>query len=163
MPTFAQNHAFVQGQVLDETDRPVAYVNVQITGTIDGAITDREGRFAFSTQHMGKCKLHASFIGYEPAQQTLHLTPGDTTTVRLILRLVLIQLDETTVTASTYTTGEDETVTLSPLDVVTTPGTSADIFRAFKTFPGVTTVDDGTGLFVRGGDVSETVMQMERI
>ncbi len=87
MPALAQNHAFIQGQVIDETDRPVAYVNVQITGTIDGAITDRDGRFAFSTQHMGKCKLHASFIGYEPAQQTLHLTPGDTTTVRLILRL----------------------------------------------------------------------------
>ena len=158
MPALAQNHAFIQGQVLDETDRPVAYVNVQITGTLDGAITDRDGRFAFSTQHMGKCKLHASFIGYEPAQQTLYLTPGDTTTVRLILRLVLIELDETTVTASTYTTGEDETVTLSPLDVVTTPGASADIFRAFKTFPGVATVDDGAGLFVRGGDVSETVI-----
>ena len=114
MPALAQNHAFVQGQVLDETDRPVAYVNVQITGTLDGAITNRDGRFAFSTQHMGKYKLHASFIGYESAQQTLYLTPGDTTTVRLILRLALIELDETTVTASTYTTGEDETVTLSP-------------------------------------------------
>ena len=158
MPALAQNNAFVQGQVIDETDRPVAYVNVQITGTLDGAITDRDGRFAFSTQHMGKCKLHASFIGFEPAQQTLHLTPGDTTTVRLILRLALIQLDETIVTGSTYTTGEDETVTLSPLDVVTTPGASADIFRAFKTFPGVATVDDGAGLFVRGGDVSETVI-----
>ncbi len=158
IPASAQDYAFVQGQVIDETDRPVAYVNVQITGTIDGAITDRDGRFAFSTQHMGKCKLHASFIGYEPAQQTLHLTPGDTSTVRLILRLALIELDETIVTGSTYTTGEDETVTLSPLDVVTTPGASADIFRAFKTFPGVATVDDGAGLFVRGGDVSETVI-----
>lgn len=158
LPAFAQNHAFVQGQVLDETGQPMAYVNVQITGTIDGAITDRDGRFAFSTQHMGKYKLHASFIGYDPAQQTLYLTPGDTTTVRLILRLAFIQFDETIVTGSTYTTGEDETVTLSPLDVVTTPGTSADIFRAFKTFPGVSTVDDGAGLFVRGGDVSETVI-----
>ena len=136
----------------------MAFVNVQITGTIDGAITNRDGRFAFSTQHMGKCKLHASFIGYETARHTLHLTPGDTTIVRLILRPTLIQLDETIVTGSTYTTGEDETVTLSPLDVVTTPGASADIFRAFKTFPGVATVDDGAGLFVRGGDVSETVI-----
>ena len=66
------------------------------------------------------------------------------------------------VTASTYSTGEEETVTLSPLDVVTTPGASADIFRAFKTFPGVATVDDGAGLFVRGGDVSETVILLDQ-
>ncbi len=162
LPAFAQVRAFVQGQVVDETDRPMAFVNVQIVDTTDGAVTARDGRFAFSTQHLGPRDLSASFIGFEPARQTLHLTAGDTTTVRLMLRSILIELGETVVTVSTYTTGEDETVTLAPLDVVTTPGASADIFRAFKTFPGVATVDDGAGLFVRGGDVSETVILLDQ-
>ena len=159
---FAQSQAFIQGQVVDETERPMAFVNVQIVETTDGAITSRDGHFAFFTRHLGPHDLSASFIGFEPTRQTLHLTAGDTTTVRLVLRRVLIELGETVVTVSTYTTGEDETVTLAPLDVVTTPGASADIFRAFKTFPGVATVDDGAGLFVRGGDVSETVILLDQ-
>ena len=159
---FAQSQAFVSGQVVDETERPMAFVNVQIIDTTDGAITGRDGRFAFSTRHLGQRDLSASFIGFEPARKTLHLTAGDTTTVRLVLRRILIELGETVVTVSTYTTGEDETVTLSPLDVVTTPGASADIFLAVKTFPGVATVDDGAGLFVRGGDVSETVILLDQ-
>ena len=162
LPTLAQSQAFVQGQVVDETERPMAFVNVQIIDTTDGAITDRDGRFAFSTRHLGPRDLSASFIGFEPTRQPLHLTAGDTTAVRLVLRRILIELGETVVTVSTYTTGEDETVTLAPLDVVTTAGASADIFRAFKTFPGVATVDDGAGLFVRGGDVSETVILLDQ-
>ena len=162
LPTFAQSKAFVQGQVVAETEQPMAFVNVQIVDTTDGAVTGRDGRFAFSTQHLGPRDLGASFIGFEPARKPLHLTAGDTTTVRLVLRRILIELGETVVTVSTYTTGEDETVTLAPLDVVTTPGASADIFRAFKTFPGVATVDDGAGLFVRGGDVSETVISLDQ-
>lgn len=159
---FAQNRAFVQGQVVDETEQPMAFVNVQIVDTTDGAVTGRNGRFAFSTRHLGPHDLSASFIGFEPTQQPLHLTAGDTTTVRLVLRRILIELGETVVTVSTYTTGEDETVTLTPLEVVTTAGTAADIFRALKTFPGVANVDGGAGLFVRGGDVGETVILLDQ-
>ena len=39
---------------------------------------------------------------------------------------------------------------------MTTPGATADVARAMQTLPGVQNVDEGTGLFVRGGDVSET-------
>ena len=162
LPTLAQSKAFVQGQVVDETEQPMAFVNVQIIDTTDGAVTGRDGHFVFATQHLGSHNLSASFIGFEPARKALHLAAGDTTTVRLVLRRILIELGETVVTVSTYTTGEDETVTLAPLDVVTTPGASADIFRAFKTFPGVATVDNGAGLFVRGGDVSETVILLDQ-
>ena len=161
-PAFAQSVALVQGQVVDETGQPVAFANVQIVGTTAGATTGRDGRFAFSTRHLGQHDLSASCIGFEPTRQTMHLVAGDTATVRLILQFALIELGETVVSVSTYTTGEDETVTLSPLDVVTTAGASADIFLAVKTFPGVATVDDGAGLFVRGGDVSETVVLLDQ-
>jgi hypothetical protein len=47
-------------------------------------------------------------------------------------------------------------VALTPLEVVTTPGAAADVYRALQTFPGLQAVDEGAGLFVRGGDVGET-------
>ena len=158
----AQDPAVVQGEVVNAEGEPVPFANVQIAGTTDGSATGRDGRFRFATRHLEKRDIVASFIGCEPARQTLRLAPGDTTAVRLVLRRVLIELGETAVTASTWSTGEKQDVLLSPLDVVTTPGAAADIFRAVKTFPGVAMVDDGAGLFVRGGDVSETLVLLDR-
>ncbi len=34
--------------------------------------------------------------------------------------------------------------------------------KSLKTFPGVAMVDEGAGLFVRGGDVSETVILLDQ-
>jgi hypothetical protein len=39
---------------------------------------------------------------------------------------------------------------------VTTPGTAADVNRAIQSLPGVQAGDEGTALFVRGGDFTET-------
>ena len=102
LPTLAQGQAFVQGQVVDETERPTAFVNVQTIDTTDGAGTDRDGRFAFSTRHLGPHDLSASFIGFEPVRKPLHLTAGDTTTVRLVLRRILIELGETVVNTALW-------------------------------------------------------------
>ena len=105
----AQDPAVVQGQVVDGAGEPVAFANVQIAGTTDGAATGRDGRFRFATRHLERREIVASFIGYAPARQTLHLAPGDTASVRLVLRRVLIELGETAVTASTWSTGERRT------------------------------------------------------
>ena len=50
---------------------------------------------------------------------------------------------------------------LDPLQVYRTPGAQADLFRAIQTLPGVGGVDDGAGLFVRGGDVSEVLVALD--
>ncbi len=154
--------AVVRGAVVDGEGAGMSYVNVQITGTTDGDATGRDGRFEFSTRRLGNQKLRATMIGYEPAWRTLNLSAGDTVTVRLVLKEILVTLDEAFVTASAYSTGELEGVTLSTLDVLLTPGASADIFLAIKTFPGVAMVDEGAGLFVRGGDVTETVTLIDQ-
>ncbi len=83
LPASAQSTAFVQGQVVDEAQRPMAFVNVQIVDTTDGATTGRDGRFAFSTRRLGRHDLSATFIGFEPARRTLHLTAGDRIGVRV--------------------------------------------------------------------------------
>lgn len=138
------------------------FVNVFLEGTTDGAATDRSGRFQFATSRQGRQQVRATMIGFESASRPVDLTPGDTVVVQLVLKETLLRLEEAVVTAQAYTTGEAETVTLSPLEVVTTPGAAADIFLAIKTFPGVATVDEGAGLFVRGGDITETVTLLDQ-
>ncbi|MEM8484748.1 MAG: TonB-dependent receptor [Bacteroidota bacterium] len=162
LDAFAQQPAIVEGRVVSASGEAMAYVNVQLQGTIDGAASNLDGRFSFSTQKTGAQTVRASMIGFEPALAVITLAPGDTVSLDLVLKETLISLEEAVVTASAFSTGDAEAVTLQSLEVVTTPGAAADIFLAIKTFPGVAMVDEGAGLFVRGGDVSETVLLLDQ-
>jgi hypothetical protein len=74
-----------------------------------------------------------------------------------------VKLKEVVVAGSAFTTGDEpKALTLRSLEVFTTPGAAADIFRAIQTFPGVVAVDEGSGLFVRGGDVGETTILLDQ-
>ena len=151
---FAQP-AVLEGRVQDEAGTPVPYANVQLLNSTDGAATDKAGRFRFRTQAYGSVTLRASAVGYETAERSLRLRAGDTTTVALTLSTESVELDEAVV-RGTYSTGPDETTTLDPTEAVTTPGAAGDLFRALQAFPGMAAPGDGAGLFVRGGDVTET-------
>lgn len=158
-----KHSVIVSGEVVDEKGIPLELVNVLLVGTLDGDVTDTEGRFKFRTSKVGVQELRATMIGYEQATSTLKLSGRDSVFVRLVLKETLINLREVTVTASAYSTGDQvKGITLRSLEVVTTPGAAADIFRAVQTFPGVVAMDEGSGLFVRGGDVSETVILLDQ-
>jgi hypothetical protein len=141
---------------------PAVGANVWIVGTTSGAATDATGRFRFSTTCTGACRLRVSSIGYETRERRIALSPGDTASVRVTLRSERVMLDEAVVTGSAYTTGSESQATLSPVEAVTTPGASGDLFRALQAFPGVASPGDGAGLFVRGGDATETVTLLDQ-
>jgi len=147
--------AVVTGRVQDATGAPVPYANVQLQGTTDGAATDETGYFRFQTRQHGAATLRASAVGSETITRSVRLQAGDTTTVQVTLSSESVKLDEAIVTG-TYSTGPGETTTLDPTEAVTTPGAAGDLFRALQSFPGVASPGDGAGLFVRGGDVTET-------
>ena len=155
--------ATISGRVEYETGEPLPSANVMIVGTLEGDVTGLSGRFSFRTQHFGRCVVRASMVGMEPDSATLTVKPGDSLAIVLVLRESTVKLKEVVVTGSAYSTGDEaKTITLRSLDVVTTPGAAADIFRTVQTFPGVASVDEGSGLFVRGGDVGETVILLDQ-
>lgn len=163
LPTLAFGQdTVIQGTVLDDQGDALPYANVQLAETIEGASTDLTGRFSFTTARTGSHVVRASMIGLEAQNRRVTLVPGDTLTLRFILRETLVTLDEAVVTASAYVTGETAEATLAPLEVVTTAGAAADLFLAIKTLPGTAMVDEGAGLFVRGGDVDEVVLLLDR-
>jgi len=163
-PLFAQiKPAFIAGRIIDETGKALAYANVQIIGTALGDASNAAGDFSFSTTLTGVQKIRATMMGYEPSEKTVRLSAGDTTRVLFTLQETLITLQGATVTASAFTSGDEgKGVTLRSMEVVTTPGAAADIFLAIKTFPGLAMIDEGSGLFVRGGDVTETVTILDQ-
>ena len=152
----------LRGVVVDERGQPLPYVNVFLKNTYVGDVSDSTGYFSFSTDLRGRYVLVASRIGYERREQTLELGASDVGPLKIVLRQQAVALPEATVTASAFTSGDEKGVTLKRMDVVTTPGAAADIFLAIKTFPGLAHIDEGSGLFVRGGDVSETVVLLDQ-
>ena len=153
----------ISGTIQDENKLPLAMVNVQLIGTYDGDATDAKGKFVFKTDKFGDNVLRASLVGYDPVNLKLTLAGGDSLVLKIEMSEFALRLKDVTVTGSAFTTGdESKALTLHSLDVLTTPGAAADIFRVIQTFPGVAAVDEGSGLFVRGGDVSETTIILDQ-
>ncbi|MEW5915099.1 MAG: TonB-dependent receptor [Gemmatimonadota bacterium] len=131
---------------------PVVGANVFILETLEGVLADSSGAFVIHTNQPLPLTLHVKRIGFVPSERVI----TDTTAIVVTLERSAPVLAPITVQAGAYTAGSERGATLTPLEVVTTPGTAADINRAIQLLPGVQAVDDGTALFVRGGDFTET-------
>ena len=158
----AQQVGIVSGRVVDEGGNPLQYVNVFFTDGIEGAMTDENGRFVIETLRFGERTLRVSHIGYEQKDIEVIVSVARLVDLTIQMEESLIEMETITISASSFTMADEEGQTLTSMDVVTTAGASADIFRAIQTLPGVTQVDEGAGMFVRGGDVSETVILLDQ-
>lgn len=148
----------IKGKVTDKEGDPVSSANVFIKGTTQGTMSAMDGTYFLEVNNFGFDTLLISHIGYKT--RAIALRPkAETKEIELdiILARKVTFLQDVEVLASTFTSGDRKGVTLSSLEVVKTPGASGDIMWAIQTFPGVQQVEEGAGLFVRGGDVSETV------
>jgi len=132
---------------------PLAGVNVFDLETLEGAMTASDGRFLIPVTDSARktVRFTARRIGYKPVDTTVAV--GTDTPIGLVPFAALATV---TVQAGRYTATAERTATLSPVEVATIPGSNADINSAIKTLPGVQNVDEGNGLFVRGGDFTET-------
>jgi len=50
----------IKGIITNDANEPLAYVNVYILGSFDGAMSDEEGKFSFTTIQSGEIELVAS-------------------------------------------------------------------------------------------------------
>ena len=67
----------------------------------------------------------------------------------------VVALEAITVEGGTRMDDTRSAVALKRVDVLTTPGGTADVMQAFQTSPGATRAAEGSDLYVRGGDPAE--------
>jgi hypothetical protein len=151
----------VQGVIRSAEGEPLAFANVFFTDGLEGAMASSQGEFVLVVMTFGKRTLSVSYLARETIERTIAISPGDSVFVEIVLGDQPTEMEEIVTTASTYSIGDDEDVSLTSLEVVRTPGAAGDIFRALQTFPGIIQVDEGAGLFVRGGDVSEVLTLLD--
>ncbi|MFM9951212.1 MAG: TonB-dependent receptor [Saprospiraceae bacterium] len=146
----------LSGSVKSTDGTPVVGANVFLKDTYDGASTDGEGNFSFTTDATGAQVLSVSCIGYENFDQPVSLT-GEALEVHLRILPAATELDAVVITAGAFEASDErKAVVLRPLDIVMTAGALADIAGAMNTLPGTQIVGEEGKIFVRGGAAHET-------
>jgi len=152
----------VSGYVKGEKSKPIEGANLVIQGTIDGGTTDSAGYFEFETEKTGKRILIITAIDFSEKKEQIEIIAGKDLQLNISLAKTVYVTDEIIVTASSFTSGENSKVTLTPLEIVRIPGADADLYRAITTFPGSNQVDEGSRIAVRGGEPSEVLTILDQ-
>ncbi len=154
LSVFAQTK--ITGKVTDQNKSPLPGANIYIKDTYDGATSEVDGTFSFTTDETGEAVLVVSYVGYKSSETKLTLD-GKTKNIDVVLEEESTELGTVVISAGSFeASDEKKAVILRPLDIVTTAGAEADIYSALKTLPGTQQIGETEGLFVRGGSASET-------
>ncbi len=123
-----------------------------LEGTYDGTSSNLEGFFILETSESGKHALCIEFIGFKKFSKEIQLE-GKTIDLSIIgLQEEFNELTAVTITAGTFEAGDKKkSIALSSIDMVTTDGSSGDVYGALQALPGTTTVGESGKLFVKRG------------
>lgn len=153
----------VRGRVLRSTGAPVSGATVELFETEERVVTDSTGRFQLRSAWVGPAMLVARAVGASPVTREVVL-PRDSVVTFVVEKSVPRLAPIRVLPAGEFRLANSTTTEpLSPIDIVQTPGAAANVARALQVAPGVNNVDEGTGLFVRGGDVTETRVLVDGI
>ena len=146
----------ITGSLFSESGEPIPFANIWIDEVYDGATSNEQGHFQFTTEYKGSAILIISCVGYETKRQAIQLN-GEKLELKIRMNEAANTLNTVTISAGSFeASDEKKAVLLKPLDIVQTPGAQADIFGAIQKLPGVQPMGDETGIFVRGGEAYET-------
>ncbi len=156
MLSFSTAQTTISGKVVDEKGEGIPGANISISDSYDGTSSAADGTFLFRSDEKGSKTLISTFIGYKNFQQAVELT-GVPVVLSITLREEINQLDAVTISAGSFTAGDEKRRTiLKAIDIATTAGATADIAGALNTLPGTSKNGESGRLFVRGGDSNET-------
>lgn len=145
----------VKGKVTDKNGNPLVGANIIIKGTYDGTVTDSVGNYNLKVASENQT-LIATYMGYINQETQVNTTKGQTE-INFKLKENANQIEGVVISAGTFETADRKrSVTLQPLDIVTTPSATGDIYGALTSLPGTATIGEDGRLFVRGGDGYES-------
>ncbi|NOU16135.1 MAG: TonB-dependent receptor [Bacteroidales bacterium] len=153
---YSISQTVIKGKITDTEGQPLPGANLILKGTYDGIGTDANGNYSFKTNEKGKQILIASFVGYSIVEKEIELNGGELV-VDITLKDKSNQIADVVISAGTFEAADKKkSVTLQPLDIVTTPSAAGDIYGALTALPGASLVGEDGRLFVRGGDGYES-------
>jgi hypothetical protein len=159
--SFAQR-ASIHGRIFDaSSNKGLPFVNVLVSGTTIGTITNEDGSYHLTALQPGFIRLDVSFIGYQNVvSPEIEVSNLKTVYLDIALEKSNTQLDEVTVLASLFRKTEESPLSLKNIgisEIETSPGANRDISKVIQSFPGVqSTPSFRNDVVVRGGGPSES-------
>lgn len=146
----------ISGTVKDSKQQVLTGANIYLEGTYDGTTSDFNGNFILTTDERGEQLLVVEFIGYEKKRTIINLN-GQNIKQPIELKEAFNELSAVTISAGTFEAGDTKkSVKINSIDMVTTAGSSGNLYAALQSLPGTTTVGESGKLFVKGGDSRES-------
>jgi vitamin B12 transporter len=147
----------ISGTTRNNKAKKLAKVSITLVNTYDGAVSDANGNFSFTTTEKGEFTIEAILQNHKTVTQKIKIE-SENITLNFVLKEEINELSAVTVTAGTFEAGDKKraSTVLNSLDIVTTASANADITSAIKTLPGAQQIGEQEGLFVRGGAGYET-------
>ncbi|WP_442787626.1 TonB-dependent receptor [Flavobacterium suncheonense] len=160
--TVAVAQTTISGKVITHKGRPIEGANVFIEGAYDGATSDSNGDFSFTTTEKGHQTLVITYLSFETTRIPIEIETYQPQEWKL--KESVNTLDAVVITAGNFKAGDNsKAAALKPLDIVTTAGAAGDIVGALQTLPGAQIVGESGRLFVRGGESDETQTYIDGI
>jgi hypothetical protein len=95
----------VIGKAITEKGEPLPGVNIFIENTYDGASSDADGHFSFTTSEKGLQTLKATFIGFKPWQLKISIPVNDSVIIEM--QESINTLDAVTITAGSFAAADE--------------------------------------------------------
>lgn len=165
---FAQK-ASLKGKVVDAlNNEPLPFVNVLVSGTTIGTITDLDGNFLINGLEPGFIRIEASFVGFKKAiSSEIEISVANVNSIEIQLEESKEEIEEVTVTASPFRKTEESPVSLRSIgigEIEKSPGANRDISKVIQSFPGVqSTPAYRNDIIIRGGGPSESRFYLDGV
>ncbi len=167
--TLLAQNASLKGRVLDAlSNEPLPFVNVVVSGTTSGTVTDVDGNFVLTGLEPGFVRIEASFVGYKRAVSSeVEVSAARTNSIEIRMEEQKEQIDEVTVTASPFRKTEESPLSLRSIgigEIEKSPGANRDISKVIQSFPGVqSTPAYRNDVIIRGGGPSESRFYLDGV
>ncbi len=165
--------ASVSGFVTDVADgQPLELVNVALEQggqLVRGAATNEDGLYVIAGLSPGAYRFEARFVGYRPRVDSLQLQAGAVRTYNIALERADEEMEEVLVESEregggARVTAGQQTIRAADIEYMPGPDVTGDLATYLSAQPGiVTTGDRGGQLFIRGGEPSQNLVQLDGI
>ena len=165
---FAQQAA-LKGRVIEAvSNEPMPFVNVIVSGTSIGAVTDDDGNFQLKGLKPGFMRVQASFIGYHSAlSPEIEISNVKVAFVEISMEKRDAEIEEVTVSVSPFRKTEESPVSLKTIgiaEIEKSPGANRDISKVIQSYAGVLSSPSfRNDIIIRGGGPSESRFYLDGV
>jgi ferric enterobactin receptor len=166
-PNTSRTKLVLNGEVLDEDNKPVVGASVSVEDGLKKTATDSNGYFRLDLAR-GIYTLKVKSVGFYDYSQKVDLSDNVLLKIRLtqkVNELEGIEITDQAKDKNVSSTQQGTSVmTISTIKKLPTLLGEVDVIRSLQTLAGVTTVGEGSnGFNVRGGNIDQNLVLMDDI